>query len=205
MTSLLKEHLSPGEASGGLAHKQERVDAPVKKSYKNDIDIDEVFINNAGLVLLHPFLHLLFENVGYTEKKIWMSDETRARSIALMQYMVTGAEAIPEFDLFLNKLMVGYPLEKTIPAEIRLSDFERQEADDVLRSVIKQWTALKNTSIEGLRSAFLMREGKMFTDDSGWNLKVEQKTMDILMNRLPWGLSIIKTPWMKTMMRVEWS
>lgn len=178
---------------------------PARKVASADISIDEVYVNNAGLVLLHPFLHLLFENVGYTENKVWLTDETQERAIALTQYMVTGMELVSEFDLILNKILVGYPSEKTLPVEMILSDFEKQEADDVLNSAIRHWPALKNTSIDGLRSAFLKRDGKLYKDDSGWNLKVDQKTQDILLNRLPWGLSIVKTPWMKTMMKVEWA
>lgn len=178
---------------------------PARKSVSESIKVDDIFISNAGLVLLHPFLHMLFENVGYTENKVWLTEETQERAIALTQYMVTGLELTPEFDLLLNKLLVGYPVEKTLPLEIVLSDFEKQEADDVLNSVIKHWTALKNTSIEALRSTFLKRDGKFSNNDSGWKLKVEQRTVDILMSRLPWGLSIVKTPWMKNIMKVEWT
>lgn len=170
--------------------------------------VDEVFVNNAGLVLLHPFLHSLFENTGYTaytDNKVWISDETRERAVALTQYMVTGLESFPEFDLFLNKILTGFPINETLPTAIVLSDFEKQEADDVLTSVIKHWPALKNTTKEGLRSAFLNRDGKLFQDESGWNLKVDQKTIDILLNRLPWGLSMVRTPWMEKIMKVEWT
>jgi hypothetical protein len=167
--------------------------------------IEECFINNAGLVLLHPFLHTLFENVGYTDKKVWIGEGAMQRAVVLTQSLVTGKEEYPEFDLLLNKILVGYPIEKTLPVEIYLSDFEKQEAQDVLQSVIKHWTALKKTSVEGLQSTFLTRNGKLFIEDSSWNLKVEQKTVDILIDNLPWGFSMVKTPWMKTMLKVDWT
>jgi hypothetical protein len=166
---------------------------------------EEWFISNAGLVILHPFLPMLFENVGYTEDKKWITDETRYRAMTLMQYMLKGEGEYPEFEMTLNKILTGYPLDETLPADLILSDFEKLEANDVLASVIKHWTVLKNTSMDGLRSEFLQRDGKLFIEQGAWNLKVQQKTSDILMNRLPWGISMIKTPWMKTMMQVEWA
>ncbi|NJM16308.1 MAG: hypothetical protein HC896_13870 [Bacteroidales bacterium] len=41
---------------------------------------------------------------------------------------------------------------------------------------------------------------------NGWQLFVEQKTIDILLRRLPmgWGLGTIKYPWMPDILQVEW-
>jgi hypothetical protein len=177
-----------------------------EKNNKVNTDLfdDGIFIGNAGIVLLHPFLSLLFENVGYIHNKEWISEDHQQRALVLTQFLVSGQEKYPEFDLMLNKILIGYPLESTLPAEIALSEFEKQEATDVLKSVVKHWTALKNTSIDGLQSAFLMREGKLTMNDNGFYLQVEHKTMDILMNRIPWSFSILKTPWMKQKLTVEW-
>jgi hypothetical protein len=49
-----------------------------------------------------------------------------------------------------------------------------------------------------------VREGKINMDESAHLLQVEQKTIDILLNRIPWSFSIIKTPWMKAKLSVEW-
>ncbi|MFN0276475.1 MAG: contractile injection system tape measure protein, partial [Chitinophagales bacterium] len=95
--------------------------------------------------------------------------------------------------------------EKTLPVDLQLSDFEKQEVDDVLHSIIKHWTVLKNTSLDSLRNTFLQREGKLTFLDDEWLLQVEQKTVDILMNKMPWGVSYIKLPWMKHVLRTEWN
>jgi hypothetical protein len=176
----------------------------VTEKVKLDPQSDTAYISNAGLVLLHPFLPLLFENVGYFYNKAWASISHQQRAVLLTQYLVTGKEEYPEFDLLLNKIVTGYPITESLPSEIVLSDFEKQEAMDVLQSVIRHWSALKNISIEGLQSSFLMREGKISKNDSDWWLHVDHKTIDILLNRIPWGFSIIKTPWMKTKLIVEW-
>lgn len=184
-------------------------DIPVKDS-KTDSEsepayVAEYYINNSGLVLIHPFLVKLFENNGYTENGEWVSEKHQQRAIALMQYAVTGKEEYPEFLLMLNKILCGYEISDSLPADIMLSEFEKNEADELLSSVIGHWTALKKTTVNGLQETFLIRNGKLRHDTGGWILIVEVNTADILINKLPWGISIIKLPWMKEMMRVEWS
>jgi hypothetical protein len=166
---------------------------------------NEWYISNSGLVILHPFLLKLFEKTGYIENKQWIGIEQQQRAIALLQYAVTGAEEYPEFLLMLNKIICGYEISESLPAEIQLSEFEKNEADELLKSVVTHWTVLKNTSVNGLRETFLMRDGKLSRDDGGWLLQCEVKTVDILINKLPWGMSMIKLPWMKEMLRVEWN
>ena len=80
-----------------------------------------------------------------------------------------------------------------------------EEAAAMLEAVIRHWEVLKNTSIDGLRSAFLNRPGKVTPrEDGGWLLQVEASGVDILLDQLPWTVSMIKLPWMNTMMWVEW-
>lgn len=164
-----------------------------------------VYISNSGLVLLHPFLSRLFENIGYTKKDEWISEELHQRSLVLCHYLVAGVAEYGEFELLLNKIMTGYPVSESLPFEIILSDFEKNEAADLLKSVIKHWSALKNTSVQGLQQTFLQRDGKVVRADTGWLLQVEQKTFDILLDKIPWGFSTIKTPWMDEILSVEWT
>ena len=52
---------------------------------------------------------------------------------------------------------------------------------------------------------FLTRAGQLSVDAEGdWLLRVEPRTVDILLDQLPWGISMIKLPWMSRLMRVEW-
>ncbi|MBK8553377.1 MAG: hypothetical protein IPL53_20865 [Ignavibacteria bacterium] len=74
-----------------------------------------------------------------------------------------------------------------------------------MESVIKHWSALKNTSAEGLRNTFFLRAGKLTMNEGECLLQVEQKSVDILLNKLPWGISMIKLPWMEDILKVEWS
>jgi len=176
---------------------------------QRDADVTEysepLFIDNAGLVLLHPFLKNLFENVGYTTQNKWISEDVHERALLLTQYLVDGESEYGEYEMFLNKTLIGYPTDKTFSSDIALSEFEREEADDLLQAVINHWSALKNTSIAGLQTTFMQREGKLTANDTGWLLQVEQKAFDILLEKIPWGFSTIKTPWMKEIVNVEWA
>ena len=109
-----------------------------------------------------------------------------------------------EYDMSMPKLLVGLPLEKTLDRRIVLTDLERAEADALLKATIKHWKALGDTSPDGLREAFLQRSGKLTHRSDGWLLQVESKTLDILIDRLPWGLGIVQLSWMKEMLFVEW-
>ncbi len=65
---------------------------------------------------------------------------------------------------------------------------------------------LGNTSVEALRNTFLKRKAKLSYERnrSTWLLQVEKKGYDICVEHLPWPLSIIKLPWMKENLIVDW-
>ncbi|MBS3771738.1 MAG: hypothetical protein KGY69_15920, partial [Bacteroidales bacterium] len=65
--------------------------------------------------------------------------------------------------------------------------------------------ALKNTTPQGLREGFLQRPGKLSKVDNGWKLNVEQDTIDILLDNLPWSYQIVSFPWMKQVIFVKWN
>jgi hypothetical protein len=75
----------------------------------------------------------------------------------------------------------------------------------MLSEVIRHWSVLKNTSVAGLRETFLQREGRISPAANGWKLQIERKTVDVLLGKLPWGIGIIKLPWMNELMYVDWN
>jgi hypothetical protein len=105
--------------------------------------------------------------------------------------------------LALPKILCAFSLEEPIDLP-GLSTEYLQEANDLLEAAIAQWSILKNTSASGLREGFLQRNGKLFTKNGNLWLQVEKHSIDILLDYLPWNLGIIKLPWLKDMLRVEW-
>jgi hypothetical protein len=165
---------------------------------------DFIAIPGAGLVLLHPFLPRLFEYCHWLKENEFVNDETRNHAVYALHYLAAGDEEAPEYVLMLPKLLCGIPLESPLESVLPLTDPEKEACDDMLRQVIAHWAALRNTSPAGLRETFLRRQGKLFSTDEGWRLEVQRKTEDILLNRLPWGFSIIKFPWMPRLLSVSW-
>ena len=176
-----------------------------KKRAENDPAQEHVFINNAGLILLHPFLPVLFEELGLTEEKKWVSEEAQQRAVLITAFLVSGETAVPEFNLSLNKLLCGVEMTAVLPEPRPIDPFTQKACEELLAAVIAQWSSLKNTSMDGLRDAFLQRNGKLSMVDKGWLLQVEQKGLDVLLNKLPWGIGVIKLPWMKELLHTEWN
>jgi hypothetical protein len=160
-----------------------------------------IYIQNAGLVLLHPFLKPFFEKVGLIEEQK-IIDVTRA--IHLMHYLATDELSPPEYELTLYKLLCGLPLNLPVAKHLKLKPEETEEADALLQAVIQHWGALGEVSNASIQQGFLKRSGKLVKEESGWKLYIERNTIDLLLNKLPWGINVIKLPWMPEMLKVDW-
>ncbi len=170
----------------------------------DDKNSEAQYVSNCGIVLLHPFLESFFTELNLIKKNGFVSVEACQRAVLLLHYLATGETALEEWNAVLIKVLCGLPLNETLPNTIELTDEERKESEAVLQSVIRYWPPLKNTSVKGLRQSFLQREGKLEPKQNGWLLTVEQKTIDVLLDKLPWGFSTIKLPWMNDTISVDW-
>ena len=161
-------------------------------------------MSNSGIVILHPFLKSYFESLELLAEKKFINDEARQRAVLLLHYLATGETKVAEFNLTLQKVICGYPLDDTLPDELQLTEKEITESESLLNAVTNYWVPLNNTSVQGLRNSFLQREGKLELRENGWLLTIEQKTLDILLGKLPWGISTIRLPWMEQLLNVDW-
>ena len=161
-----------------------------------------IYIKNAGLVLLHPFLSRFFENLKISDSDILLQPH---KALCLLHFLATGQTTMPEYELVLPKILCQMPFTAPVPLRVPLAESELEEANTLLNAVIGHWGALQNTSTEGLRNTFLLRNGKLTKKEDGdWLLQVEMQSFDILLDQLPWGFSMIKLPCMKQMLWVEW-
>lgn len=162
------------------------------------------FFKNAGVILLHPFLNTLFKQLGFLKGSTFKNKSSKNKAVLLLHFLATGDENIPEYEMVLPKLLCEIPSNLPLDHTLKISNKEKKEALNLLKVVIEHWGALGSTSPEGLQEGFLRREGKLEKEQMGWKLYVEQKTIDILLDRLPWNLSMIKLPWMNEILKVEW-
>lgn len=163
------------------------------------------YINNAGLILLHPYLSFFFDALELREGNQFRDEAAQHRAVQLMGYLAHGEEDIPEYDLVLPKLLCGILPAEPVRRFIPLTEAEKTEANELLAAVISHWNALGNTSPDGLRGNFLLREGKLEWKEEEWQLYVTQHAYDMLLNRLPWGISVVGLSWMPWLIKTVWT
>lgn len=191
-------------ASLALKKVDNGIENPIVEKEIKSKQSKDVYVNNAGLVLLHPFLTALFEELKLTKDNQWINEEAQQKAILISECLVTGKKEFSEFNLPLNKIISGVDVENALEINISINARIEDACEELLTEVIGHWSVLKNTGIESLRETFLQRNGKLTPVDKGWLLQVEQKAVDVLLGKLPWGIGIVKLPWMKEIIYVEW-
>ncbi len=176
-----------------------------KKAINNLIE-NSHFITNAGLVLFHPFLRPLFAQLDLFENEEWSNHNSQHKAVLLSQYLITGHDEFYENELLLNKILCGMPVESVINTKLKISKKEKEKCLDLLESVIEYWKPMNGSSVEALRETFLQRPGKLdLSNPFSFELWVEVKGVDILLDQLPWGIGTIQTPWMEYYLTCNWN
>ncbi len=168
------------------------------------IDEEGLFVQYAGIVLIHPFLSTLFKRLQWVKEGKFEDDKSKQKALHLLHYAATGREEAEEYELVVPKILCNWPLAMPIERDVELNKNELDETDRMLIAVIEQWPVLQNTSADGLREGFLQRKGKYFKRNDKRYLQIESASIDVLLDQLPWNMGIIKLPWMKNMLWVEW-
>ncbi len=174
------------------------------QAIRNDAPESSWQVQQAGIILLHPFLPAFFKKVGLVEGGQFLHPDSRQRAVCLLHFLATGELIFPEPQLLLAKFLCRYPLEAPIPRALPISTFEQDEAIQLLQAALGHWKALKNTSPDGLRVNFFQRSGLLIRENGLYTLHVEQHAADILLDQLPWPLSMVRLPWMKDLLTVKW-
>ncbi len=175
---------------------------------ENDHLLDDKFadkefhLDQAGLILLHPFFKELFTNCKLINQQNEFIDQERA--VHLLHYLATKEEMAFDHDLIFEKYCCGLPKDHIVSREIILSNKLKDHADELLNAVIGHWKALKGTGLDTLRAEFLCRKGKLDTRGKHSKLIIERKTQDILLEKLPWSIGMAKFPWKRGLLFIEW-
>jgi hypothetical protein len=167
--------------------------------------LDELYVEDAGLVILWPFLERFFLRVGLLDDELRFVDEPASmQAIALLAQLAREDPDPPEFTLPLAKLLVGRDPTASFTLERPLSAVHVAEGERLLAAVIAHATILRDMPVADFRAAFLRRPAALCTRDGAWTLQVERHTHDLLLARFPWAWSWVKLPWMPDPLRVEW-
>jgi hypothetical protein len=192
-----KDKASPDEA------KQEELIQDQESA--TQFPVDGIFVQHAGLVLLHPFLEYFFREFKLLMDQKFVNGKAQTIAIHLLHYLATGQENPMEYELLFEKYFCGWDLDKPVPRRVKLSKAMKTESEKLLNAAIGHWKALKKTSPNGLREGFLQREGKLVLDDFQHRLIVEGSSTDVLLSSLPWGYGMIKLPWLAPILIVDWN
>ena len=186
--------------------KEEEEEASYKKLGENSPRefLDPIFISNAGLIILAPFLAVLFQKCGLMEASDFKDEQSKYKAIQLLAYAATGKTSREETELVINKVLCGLDLTAPLNKVEELTVTEKETVDSLLHAVTQQWSALKETSIDSLRQSFLQRDGRVIEEQGQFFLKIEHKSFDMLLNQIPWNISKIKLSWMQKILEVEW-
>lgn len=164
-----------------------------------------VYIQNAGLIILHPFFEPLFKELKLIGKQHeFISEESRQKAAVVLNYLYCGSEEYNEWEMALNKVICNIPFDHVLPQGIILTEAEKEECSTLLNTVVKYWDALKNTSAGAMQETFFGREGKLSEGERSWLLQIEHKTIDILVQKIPWGIGVVKFTWSDKPIYVEW-
>ena len=163
---------------------------------------EDQYIQNAGLILIHPFLKTFFEHCNLFDSKNnhLLNPELCAH---LLHYIATGKTNAPEYDMAFEKFLCNIPLHQTINRHIKLTRKHKAEAKNVIESVQHNWSAMKKSSVALLQNEFFQRPGKLVIEHD-YTLTVERKTQDILLEKLGWGIGFVKLPWQEKFIFINW-
>jgi len=192
--------LLQSEAANELKEKKEWPE----KEKDSRVDKEGIYLVNGGSVLLHPFLPAFFKNLQLIEQENFKDNLCHQKALYLLHYLATGNTKPGEHELVIAKVLCSWPLEEPVGNLVNLTEEELNESNELLLSAIQQWSILKSTSLDGLREGFLQRKGKLFRKNDTLVLQVERGPVDMLLDHLPWNLSMVKLPWMKDILKVEW-
>jgi hypothetical protein len=166
---------------------------------------ETVTVEDAGLVLLWPFLSGFFETRDLlTPKRRWRDAAAPHRAAILLDHLARGTLIAEEADMPLIKLLVGLPTQAVLDAGAPLDAEERAACDTFFEAILEHFAPLGRLTLEGFRGSWVLRPGLLERRDGLPLLRIERRGYDLLMERLPWPREWVRLPWMVEPLRVEW-
>ncbi len=163
-----------------------------------------IVTNNAGLVLLNSYLPMLFDRLQLTQDHKFLLETNRAAAFYYLQYLACGLVNKNEADFNLSKILCGMVMNEPLPGYFDITEANKQLMEGLLKAAIGYWPAIGDTSVDGFRGNWLIRDGKISEEEEKYELIVEKRAYDVLINHSPFSFSIIKYPWMEKPLHVSW-
>jgi hypothetical protein len=166
---------------------------------------EAITVEDAGLILLWPFLSNFFKTLELlTSQRTWRDTTAPHRAALLLDNLARGTLIAEEAHMPLIKLLVGLPIQVVLDPGAPLDATELAACDSFLESMLEHLAPLGRLTLEGLRGSWLLRPGLLQRRDGLPLLRIERRGYDVLMDRLPWPRDWVRLPWMAEPLRVEW-
>ncbi len=112
---------------------------PQRARGDEEVAADGLLVDDAGLVLLHPFLPQLFDALGLAQGGRLLRPE---RALLLLRHLATGALDAEEHELVFAKVLCGLPIEERWAGRRRSPPRSRARRRSCWRRVVRHWDAL---------------------------------------------------------------
>ncbi len=201
------------ELKNAQSNQQTNSNSAVIKKLANNSEItsekpalitEGISINNAGLVLVNGYVKTLFDRLILIENDRFKNQEAVDSAVHYLQYVVNGLTHNEEHFLVLNKIICGLHPSNEVSDGLEISDANKTLIDGMIQAIINYWPAIGDCSINGFRGNWLIRDGIIREENDRWNLIIEKRAYDILIQQAPFSFGIIKHPWMEKPIHVNW-
>lgn len=164
-----------------------------------------IAVSNAGLVILASYFPMLLERLGLATQGAFVSAEAQKNAVHYLQFVSTGMSHTEEVHLPLTKVLAGMYPSQAVEDGIDITESEIALIEGMIHTITTQhWQSIGETSIQGVRGNWLVRDGILSEESERWELVVEKRPYDLLLNRSPFSFSIVKNPWMDKPLHVQW-
>lgn len=186
-----------------------------EKKMKNEseeerkLSLDKWDLHHVGLVILHPFIKQLFVSLNYLNDQFqFKSKSEQSSGVRILYYLATGLkfeeDSEVEHELAFPKILCGMEVSDVVDVRIEIKEEAYTNATSLLEACITHWDKLSTSSPDSLRNTFLKRTGRIVKKDDAFQLYVESSGTDILLDYLPWSISMIRFPWVEVPFYISW-
>jgi hypothetical protein len=167
--------------------------------------LETLYVDDAGLVILWPFLERFFVRVGLLDlDRRFIDEQATMQAIALLSQLAIEDPEPAEFRLPLAKLLCGRAPETPFVLERPLEPEQIAECDRLIAAAIENAPILRDMSVAAFRANFLQRSAALSIREGAWQLDVEDQPHDLVLERFPWSWSWVKLAWMPDPLFVRW-
>jgi Contractile injection system tape measure protein len=161
-------------------------------------------ICNAGLVVLQAYVPVFFERLGLVQDELLKNITNQSMAAQYLYYLCAGAAAVEGNDIALNNILCGLPPTHPLKHGFTITPTNIQLTEALINAAKAHWLAIGDTSVEGFRKNWLVRNGTLIEQENKFELIVEKRAYDILLHQFPFSFSIIKYQWMDKPVQVNW-